>query len=186
MTADSSDTLAEILGDASIADAVDRLVPLIYSDLHAMAHRELASERAGHTLSTTSLVHEAYLKLIRADSASARGRTYFFGAAARAMRQILVDHARRRLRHKRGGDRQRITLHTNVEPERFAADVIELDDALTKLSELAPRQAQVVECRYFGGMNVDETATLLGVSARTVKSDWAVARAWLYGAMQDA
>ena len=185
MTGASNDTLSHILGNPDAADAVDRLVPLIYSDLRALAHRQLAGERAGHTLSTTSLVHEAYLKLSGGSDSAAKGRAYFFGAAARAMRQILVDHARRRLRHKRGGDRERVTLKTELQPESdgFAGDVLELDDALTRLAALAPRQARVVECRYFGGMNVDETAALLEVSARTVKSDWALARAWLHRAM---
>ena len=183
MDADSKDAVSRLLeqpGD----EAVDRLVPLIYDDLRRMARRELRNERPGHTLNTTALAHEAYLKLAHADAVSDRGRSYFFGAVARVMRQVLVDHARRRQRAKRGGDRRRVTLDTSIDPQGISDDLLELDDALTRLAAVAPRQAQVVECRYFGGLTVEETAIRLGVSPRTVKNDWAFARSWLYRALR--
>lgn len=167
--------------DSADADLTDRLLPLVYDELHAMAHRHLARERRGHTLSTTALVHEAYLKLVDQTQVGRRGRTYFFGAAARAMRQILVDYARRRNRQKRGGGQAPVTLkEALVAVDDFAADLLDLDEALERLAVLSPRQARVVECRFFGGLNMEETAEVLGVSASTVKNDWAVARAWLY------
>jgi RNA polymerase sigma factor (TIGR02999 family) len=167
--------------DSADADLTDRLLPLVYDELHAMAHRHLARERRDHTLSTTALVHEAYLKLVDQTQVGRRGRTYFFGAAARAMRQILVDYARRRNRQKRGGGQAPATLkEALMAVDDFAADLLDLDAALERLAVLNPRQARVVECRFFGGLNMGETAEVLGVSASTVKNDWAVARAWLY------
>ena len=162
-------------------DLADRLWLLVYDELHVMAHGHLARERQGHTLNTTDLVNEAYLKLVDQRQVSARGRTYFFGAAARAMRQILVDYARRRNRLKRGGKQAPVTLDENhLVFDGFAADLLDLDEALTRLATLFPRQARVVECRYFGGLNTEEIAEVLGVSPRTVKKDWALAKAWLY------
>ena len=145
-----------------------------------MAHRQLAkSGRA--SIQTTALVHEAYLKLVDDSRVTSKGRAYFYGAAARAMRQVLVDRARRRNAKKRGsGD-----AHLNIDDielgvDGFAADLVDLDDALTRLGSMNERQGRVIECRFFGGMTVEETAEALGISTRTVKSDWAVARAWLY------
>lgn len=160
---------------------VDRLLPLIYDELRQMAHRQLRRERGDHTLNTTALVHEAYLKLVDQAQVSARGQTYFFGAASRAMRQVLIDYARRRKREKRGGDQERLPLEDKFfAVEAFAAELIDLDEALDRLAALNPRHAQVVECRFFGGLSVEETARVLDVSERTVKHDWALARAWLY------
>lgn len=159
---------------------LEELVPVVYDELRAMAHRQLAREQDGHTLQTTALVHEAYLKLVDSSRVSERGRAYFYGAAARAMRQVLVDHARRRNALKRGGDGDREATMTTSDADAFAAEVLDLDRALNQLAERSPRQARVVECRYFGGLSVAETAAALGVSPRTVKYDWALARAWLY------
>lgn len=167
--------------DAEGRALTDRLLPLVYDELHAMAHRHLLRERRGHTLNTTALVNEAYLKLVDQTQVTARGRTYFFGAAARAMRQILVDYARRRNRQKRGGNPVAVSLNeAHLIVDGFAADLIDLDEALDRLAERYPRHARVVECRFFGGLNIEETAEVLGVSPRTVKKDWAFAKAWLY------
>jgi len=183
---DASDprrTVTAVLNSAERdgGDVLDELLPLVYGELRRMAHRHVARERRQHTLSTTALVHEAYLKLVDQTQVSARGRAYFFAAVARAMRQVLVDAARRRGREKRG--RGEVPLDVDdlqVAVEGFAADLLELDEALERLAALYPRQAGVVECRFFGGLSVEETAEALGLAARTVKRDWSLARAWLY------
>jgi RNA polymerase sigma factor (TIGR02999 family) len=165
-------------------DAVDRLLPLVYDELREMAHGYLLRERRGHTLSTTALVHEAYLKLVDPAIAPVENRAYFFGAAARAMRQILVDHARHRMRQKRGGGQRSVTLEEqHLLADHFASDVLDLDEALHHLSDVEPRAARVVEYRFFGGLSVEETAEVLDVSARTIKRDWIMAKAWLYRAL---
>jgi RNA polymerase sigma-70 factor, ECF subfamily len=177
------EAVTEVLcaAEAEERDPVDQLLPLIYDELREMAHRHLMHERRDHTINTTDLVHEAYLKLVDPEQVSIHGRTYFFGAAARAMRQVLVDYARRRNRLKRGGDRQRLSLHENhLAADAFAAELIDLDEALDRLAALNPRHARVVECRFFGGLDVEATARILNVSQRTVKNDWALARAWLF------
>jgi RNA polymerase sigma factor (TIGR02999 family) len=167
--------------------AVERIVPLLYGELHAMAHRQLAREAAGHTLQTTALVHEAYLKLLDGVDAGRRGRTYFFAAAGRAMRQVLVDHARRRNAGKRGGGASAVTLgDADLAVDALAVELIDLNRALQQLGELDERYVRVIECRYFAGLSVEETAEALGVSPRTVKYDWSFARAWLYDALRDA
>lgn len=193
---ESSSLRSRVTGAAATADTgepvpVDALVDLIYEELRAMAHHHLARERVGHTLQTTALVHEAYLKLVDGTHVGGRGRAYFFAAAGRAMRQVLVDHARRRTAGKRGGDAvpvplEKVQLAEDESADAFAAELLDLDRALTRLSELEPRHARVVECRYFGGMSVEETADALGVSPRTVKYDWALARAWLHDALRGA
>ena len=168
------------------ADTMSRLLPLIYDELREMAHRQLARERPGHTLHTTALVHEAYLRLVDQTQVTARGRAYFFGAAARAMRRILVEHARKRNADKRGGGRPAVRLDEHAgRIDAFAGDLLDLDRALDQLARLSERQARVVECRFFGGLSIDETAAALDVSPRTVRYDWTLARAWLYQTLED-
>lgn len=164
---------------------LDRLVPVVYEQLRSIAARQLARERPDHTLQTTALVHEAYLKLIDDARVTRRGRAYFFAAAARAMRQVLVDHARRRTAAKRGGGVEPASLSGVQAPgDTFAAEILDLDAALGRLAALNPRHARVVECRFFGGLTFEEIAEALGLSLRTVKYDWALARAWLYDALR--
>jgi len=163
--------------------ALDRLVPLVYDELRGIAARRMAAERNGHTLTTTALVHEAYLELAGLDRIEWKNRAQFFAIAARLMRRILVDHAVRRGAQKRGGDRTRVTLDRvagalAVGPEHDA-DLLALDDALARLEDEDGRLARVVECRFFGGMTIEETAAALEISPATVKRDWALARAWL-------
>lgn len=160
--------------------AADELMPLIYDELRTLAARALDREAAGHTLQATAIVHEAYLRLVGQQSVDWKGRAHFFAVAAQMVRRILVDHARRRRRLKRGGDLRRETLDGRsgayVGPD---ADLLAIDEALGHLGELHARQARVVELRVFGGLSVEEVAEVLAVSPRTVKGDWAVARAWL-------
>ncbi len=173
-----------VTADSGDASTLERLVPLLYGELRAMAHRQLAREHRDHTLQTTALVHEAYLKLVDDTKVTHRGRAYFFAAAARAMRQVLVEHARRRKAAKRGGGAEALSLdEEQLAVDDFAAELLDLDRALEQLAELNPRHARVVECRFFAGMNVEETAEALDVSPRTVKYDWALARAWLFDAL---
>ena len=165
-------------------DSVDRLVPLVYAELRRLAHAQLADERPGHTLQTTALVHEAYLRIAGDARVTAQGRAYFLAAAARAMRRVLVDHARRHRAAKRGGGRRPVSLiEEDVAVDNLAADLVSLDDALERLASEHPRHARVVECRFFAGLGVEETAEALGVSPRTVKNDWSLARAWLSAAL---
>lgn len=164
---------------AGEAEALDDLYPLIYADLRLVAQRRMAAERTGHTLNTTALVHEAYLRLAggRFDVES---RVHFLNVAARAMRQVLVDHARRRTSAKRGGQASRVPLEqVLVVAEERSDELLALDGALARLAALDERQARVVEAKVFGGMTIPEMAVALDVSAATVKRDWAMARAWL-------
>jgi len=161
--------------------ALDRLVPVVYSELRRRAAAQLARERGPHTLQPTALVHETFLRLVDQRSARWQNRAQFFAVAARLMRRILVDHARARAAAKRGGDALRISLDDADEaPVASETDVLHLHRALEKLASLDERQAQVVELRYFGGLSVEEVAGALELSAITVKRDWAMARAWLY------
>jgi len=161
-------------------EALDRLIPVVYDELRRIAHGKLRREDAGHTLNTTALVHEAYLKLVDLRGVQWQDRTHFFAVAARAMRRILIDYARGRKRAKRGGDAIRIPLAEALDAPVEQADVLlELDDALSRLEALNERQCRVVECRCFAGLSVEETAQALGVSTPTVKRDWAFSRAWL-------
>lgn len=163
--------------EAGDSDALDRLLPLVYEDLRRVAHRQLDREGGGHTLQTTALIHEAYLKLA-GGSVSATSRAHFLAIAARAMRQVLVDYARRRKAAKRGGGVISVTLGDEPQPaDASADDLLALDEALQQLD---PRQRQVIECRFFGGMEEKDIAAVLGVSERTVRRDWVKARAWLY------
>lgn len=164
--------------------ALDRLMPLVYQELRRMARRYMGQQPAGHTLQTTALIHEAYLRLVGQEEKHWESRAHFFGVAAQAMRHILVDYARARGAAKRGGERRAVSLEeaTVVSDER-AAEVVALDDALAELARLSPRQSRVVELRYFGGLSVTETAEVLKVSPDTVTRDWNQAKAWLYRAL---
>lgn len=165
---------------AGEARAADELLPLVYDEFHRLAEHYLRGESPGHTLQPTALVNEAYLKLIDQSRASLQGRTHFFALGAQAMRRILVDHARGKHREKRGGGLHRIELNDelSVSPRRDE-DLVELDEALNKLAEIDPRQARIVELRFFGGLTVAEVAEALGVSKRTVENEWTMVRAWL-------
>lgn len=171
--------------DAGALFPLDQLVPLIYNELRAMAHRQLGREHERHTLQTTDLVHEAYLRLAGDDAVTRHGRAYFYAAASRAMRQVLVDAARRRKANKRGAGAATLSLDEGIASvEAYGHELLELDDALRLLESRNPRHTRVVECRFFGGMSVEDTAVALEVSPRTVKSDWALARAWLYNELK--
>jgi RNA polymerase sigma factor (TIGR02999 family) len=165
---------------AGAADASRRLFELVYDELRRLAGGLMRHERADHTLQPTALVHEAFMRLADATGIEWQGRAHFMGVAARAMRQILVDHARRRAAEKRGGGLQRVTL-TGQEPvaPHDAVEILELDELLERFAALDPRAARVVELRVFGGLTVQGAAHLLEVSPRTVDGDWAVARMWL-------
>jgi RNA polymerase sigma-70 factor, ECF subfamily len=161
-------------------DALDHLMPIVYDELRRVAHRQLRAERPGHTLNTTALVHEAYLRLVRVDQVQWQDRAHFVAVAARVMRRILVDYARARTRDKRGGHTVRVPLVEALDVPVTASDeLVTLDEALVRLEALNERQCRVVECRCFGGMSVAETAAALGTSPATVKRDWALSRAWL-------
>jgi RNA polymerase sigma factor (TIGR02999 family) len=161
--------------------ALDELLPLVYDDLRRQARRHMRAQPAGHTLQTTALVHEAYLRLVGQTSVEWKGRAHFFGVAAKAMRSVLVDHARARGAAKRGGSASAITLddaHGAAAPHA-SVDVLALHEALERLAEQDVRKSKLVELRYFGGLGIDEAAAVLGVSPATVKREWATARAWL-------
>ncbi len=166
-------------GDKELA--VDELVPQVYEELKRVARGLLRNEAEHRTLDTTALVHETYLRLARHPAVAAQGRAYFFGAAARAMRHILVDAARRRKRLAHGGGVKPLPL-TGLDPAAVPVDpdLVLLDEALTRLEAIHPRAAKVIECRYFGGLSIDETAEALTISTRTVKRDAALAQAWLF------
>lgn len=166
-------------------EAVNRLFSFVYEDLRAIAHRQLRRESEGHTLSTTALVHEAYLDLVGQTHSDWRDRAHFYAVASRAMRHILIDYARSRRAEKRGGAQIRVPLTDDLAAVDGAAgdggvDLISLDEALTRLAERDERMGRVVECRFFGGMTAEETAEALGVSLRTVERDWTRAKAYLY------
>lgn len=164
--------------------ALDALVPLVYDELRRLAHHYLRQERGDHILQSTALVHEAYLKLAGQHSPEWQSRAHFFGIAARIMRQILVEHARGRDAAKRGGQACRLTLDAAIAlPAQLDVDVVELDKALTGLAELDSQQSRIVELRFFGGLTIEDTSEVLGISPATVKRDWVTARAWLFRAM---
>jgi RNA polymerase sigma factor (TIGR02999 family) len=165
-------------------EAVENLLPLVYDELRSRAGRLMAGERKDHTLQRTALVHEAFLRLVK-PGATFQSRLHFFNAAALAMRRILVDHAAARNSLKRGGAFREVNLD-DVDParEERAVDILSLDEALTKLAERSPRQAQVVNLRFFAGLKDAEIAEMLGVTDKTVRRDWASARIWLYDQMQ--
>lgn len=164
-------------GDES---ALDRLMPLVYDEMRRLAHHYMRRERPDHMLQTTALVNEAYLKLVDHKGMRWQNRAHFYAVAAQAMRRILVDHARARDYKKRGGGQQPVELsEATVVADEQCAELIALDDALTDLAALDFRKSRIVELRYFGGMSIDETAEVLGVSAVTVMRDWSTAKAWL-------
>jgi RNA polymerase sigma factor (TIGR02999 family) len=165
-------------------DALDRLMPVVYNELHRLAHRQLRGEHDGHTLNTTALVHETYLRLAGIDQVQWKDRAHFFAVAARLMRRILIDYARARKREKRGGEWVRIPLDDGLAAPGTDPDaLLALDEALVRLEGQSERLCRVVECRCFAGMSVEETATALHTSPATVKRDWAFARAWLNRAL---
>lgn len=172
-------------GDA--LDAVDDLVPVVYPELRRIARAHLRRERAGHTLNTTALVHEAYVELAAFNRELWRDRSHFLAIAARVMRRVLIDYAVARKALKRQGRAERVSLHDDMaQADARAEDLVAIDEALGRLEQLNARLARVVECRVFAGMNIDETADAVGASPATVKRDWNVARAWLNRELGDA
>ena len=162
-------------------NAVDELLPLVYKELKRIAGGQLRNERPGHTLQPTALVHEAYLKLVDQREVTWQNRAHFLGVAAQVMRRILLDYAKARCREKRGGGvRPAVLDEALVVSEDRASDLVMIDEALTRLEQLDARQAKVVELRFFGGLSVEETAQVMGISAPTVKREWAMAKAWLH------
>lgn len=173
--------------------ALDDLFPLVYDELRQRAHRQRQQWHGDYTLNTTALVHEAYLKLIDQDHIEWKNRVHFFLIAAKAMRHILLDYAKRRRRKKRGGDRQKVSFEALQEAgqealvltEERAEALLALEEALQRLEMISERESRIVECRFFGGMTIKETAEALGISPATVTRDWALAQAWLYKAMKE-
>jgi RNA polymerase sigma-70 factor (ECF subfamily) len=165
-------------GDKS---ALEELTPLVYDELHRLAHRYMRGERAGHTLQTTALVNEAYTRLIDWKNVRWQNRAHFFGVSAQLMRRILVDFARSRGYEKRGGGIRAVTLNEAIDvTNEKGIDLVALDEALSALAELDPRQSKVIELRFFGGLTNEEAAEVLSVSVATVRRDWSLARAWLH------
>jgi len=164
--------------------ALDRLTPLVYEELHRLAHRHMRLERPNHTLQTSALVNEAYVRLVDQRNLHWKNRAHFFSIASKLMRRVLVDLARAHHRTKRGSGALAVSLdEAAIVSRERAAELVALDDALTSLAEIDPRKSQVVELRFFGGMSVEEAAEALGVSPITVKRDWSTAKAWLYRAI---
>jgi RNA polymerase sigma factor (TIGR02999 family) len=165
-------------GDRAV---LDQLLPLVYDELHRQAHRYLRRERANHTLQTTALIHEAYLKLVDQRAVQWQNRAHFFGIAAQAMRRILVDYAKTKNREKRGGPAADLPLEEAllVAATGQSIDLLALDEALTRLALVDDMQARVVELKYFSGLSIEDTAEALGISPATVKRDWQMAKAWL-------
>lgn len=184
----SADNLTSLLVEWQEGDqtALDRLTPLVYNELRRIAHRYVRRERNGHTLETTALVNEAYVRLAGSKNVAWENRSHFFAATAQVMRHVLIDHARRRLYAKRGGDVQHVPLNDaeSQMTEQRADELIALNEALQELAALDPRKARVVEMRYFGGLSLEETAETLEVSLMTVRRDWRAAKAWLFRRMK--
>jgi RNA polymerase sigma factor (TIGR02999 family) len=181
-------TVTRLLRQVSEGDrrAADELLPLVYQELKRVAHHKLKAERPGHTLNTTALVHEAYLRL-GLEAIAWQDRAHFFAVAARAMRRVLIDHAKTRAADKRGGSAAHVPVDDAIAaPERRVEDLLALDEALNHLERLEPRQARVVECHVFAGMSLDDTAAALDISPATVSRDWTVARAWLNRALKSS
>ena len=177
-----SEQITELLQLCSQGDqsAVEKLAPLVYDELHRLARRYMSDERPGHTLQTTALVNEAYLRLVDSSQTTWEGRTHFFGVCAQVMRRILVDWARSRKALKRGGDVSALDLNEALAAaQQPGTDLVAVDDALQALAAIDPRKSQVVELRFFGGLNMKETAEVLNVSVETVQRDWKIAKSWL-------
>ncbi|MFN2509979.1 MAG: sigma-70 family RNA polymerase sigma factor [Pyrinomonadaceae bacterium] len=177
-----SSNITHLLNEWSYGDpqALERVTPLVYEELRRQAARYLRRERPGHTLQTSGLINEAYLRLVDAQDVHWQSRAHFFAIAANLMRRILVEHARRRDADKRGGSQIRVPLHDALPvAAETDVDLLAIDEALDRLAAIDPRQARVVELRFFSGLSVEETAAALDVSPKTVKRDWSVARAWL-------
>jgi len=185
MDGDADITTQLLAWRAGEASARENLFPLVYDELRRIAHRQMAGERAGHTLDTTALVHEAYLKLVDQTRADWTDRTHFYAVAANAMRRILVDYARRYRTDKRGGAPVRVSLTDGMlVAEQRADTLLAVDDALTELARIDERLSRVVECRFFAGLTEQETAEVLGVTARTVRRDWTKAKGWLHRTLE--
>jgi RNA polymerase sigma factor (TIGR02999 family) len=182
----SNENVTELLEDWHKGDsaALDKLTPLVYDELRRMAHRYMQQERGGHTLQTTALVNEAYLRLVDQHEVEWQSRTHFFAVTAVVMRHVLIDHARRRQFAKRGGGVEHVSLSegTTMAAER-AKELLALDEALDELKRMDPRKSQVVEMRYFAGLSLEETAEVLNISLMTVRRDWRAAKAWLFKAV---
>jgi len=181
--------VTQLLLDWSNGDqaAFDALMPLVYNQLRQMAHRYMSQERPGHTLQTTALVNEAYLRLIDQRQVHWQNRAHFFAVAAQAMRRILIDHARKQRYAKRGGGARKISLdEAAVMSQERAADLLALDEALKSLAAIDPQQSRVVELRFFGGLTIEETAQVLRLSVDMVKREWATAKAWLFREMSES
>jgi RNA polymerase sigma factor (TIGR02999 family) len=174
--------ISQLLADWATHDpaARDRLMSIVYRELRRLAHHYMRGERAGHTLDTTALVNEAYLRLAGIDAMQWRDRAHFFAMAATLMRRALVDYARQRAREKRGAGISVTSLDENAVAPQAAVDVLALDEALARLAAVDPQQSRVVELRFFTGLSVEETAEAMGISPATVKRDWATAKLWLY------
>jgi RNA polymerase sigma factor (TIGR02999 family) len=189
MPLSSQKEVTQLLGAWSGGDerALEKLIPLVQPELHRLAHHYMSRERAGHTLQTTALVNEAYLRLADQTNPNWQNRAHFFAVAARAMRQILVDYARSQRSQKRGGGALKVELDEAaiVSPEQ-SKEIVDLHEALERLATLDSRKAQVVELKYFGGLNYDEMAEVLKISRVTVRRDWEFARLWLYTELHDA
>jgi len=182
----SSSPVTELLLQWSQGNPAARetLIPLVYDELRRLARQCLASQRPDHTLQSTALVHEAYVRLVNHSSVHWENRVHFFAVAAQLMRRILVDHARKRLAAKRGGNRLTLTLDDAIAlPKKRELDLVALDDALNELAELDQRQSHIVELRFFGGLSIEDASHQLGISPATVKREWATARTWLYQQM---
>ena len=168
-------------------DALDQLIPVVYGELRKLARRALGRERRDHTLQPTALVHEAYMRLVDQRSVNWQNRAHFFAIASQAMRRIVVDHARRHNALKRGGDNLKVELEAAMLlPGAKDVDVVKLDDALTALAAFDPHQSRIVELRFFGGLSIEQTAEVIGISPATVKRDWSMAKAWLHRELEGA
>jgi RNA polymerase sigma factor (TIGR02999 family) len=182
MTSPSPDEVTQLLLDWSSGDkaALDKLMPLVYEELRRLAHHYMGRERPGHTLQTTAIVNEAYLHLVNQRDVQWQNRAHFFGIASHMMRRILAGYARSRQYAKRGGGKHQVSLEeAMVVSEERVADMVALDEALNALAQIDERKSQIVEMRFFGGLSIDETAEVLGVSPGTVMRDWTLAKAWL-------